>query len=174
MKTAVIVLLALVAIVGAQRVNVVQQNVTWYPWTVDITELNFTAVNLTHHNSTTGYNDTTVHVVDHNPNEVHVVDRNPLEVHVVDNNPTEVHVVDHNPSEVHVVDHNPSEVHVVDHNPSEVHVVDNNPAGVIVDQAFYRPNNPPRYEQISTGPTFVNFGNRPGKQYDSPYLRGGK
>ncbi|XP_068620188.1 uncharacterized protein [Battus philenor] len=164
MKTAVIVLLALVAIVGAQRVNVVQQNVTWYPWTVDITELNFTAVNLTHHNSTTGYNDTTVHVVDHNPNEVHVVDRNPLEVHVVDNNPTEVHVVDHNPSEVHVVDHNPS----------EVHVVDNNPAGVIVDQAFYRPNNPPRYEQISTGPTFVNFGNRPGKQYDSPYLRGGK
>ncbi|XP_068620195.1 uncharacterized protein [Battus philenor] len=154
MKTAVIVLLALVAIVGAQRVNVVQQNVTWYPWTVDITELNFTAVNLTHHNSTTGYNDTTVHVVDHNPNEVHVVDRNPLEVHVVDNNPTEVHVVDHNPS--------------------EVHVVDNNPAGVIVDQAFYRPNNPPRYEQISTGPTFVNFGNRPGKQYDSPYLRGGK
>ncbi|XP_068620191.1 uncharacterized protein [Battus philenor] len=163
MKTAVIVLLALVAIVGAQRVNVVQQNVTWYPWTVDITELNFTAVNLTHHNSTTGYNDTTVHVVDHNPNEVHVVDRNPLEVHVVDNNPTEVHVVDHNPSEVHVVDNNPA-------GEDEL----NNPDGFIVDQAFYRPNNPPRYEQISTGPTFVNFGNRPGKQYDSPYLRGGK
>ncbi|XP_068620193.1 uncharacterized protein [Battus philenor] len=163
MKTAVIVLLALVAIVGAQRVNVVQQNVTWYPWTVDITELNFTAVNLTHHNSTTGYNDTTVHVVDHNPNEVHVVDHNPLEVHVVDNNPTEVHVVDHNPSEVHVVDNNPA-------GEDEL----NNPDGFIVDQAFYRPNNPPRYEQISTGPTFVNFGNRPGKQYDSPYLRGGK
>ncbi|XP_068620197.1 uncharacterized protein [Battus philenor] len=153
MKTAVIVLLALVAIVGAQRVNVVQQNVTWYPWTVDITELNFTAVNLTHHNSTTGYNDTTVHVVDHNPNEVHVVDRNPLEVHVVD--------------------HNPSEVHVVDNNPAGEDEL-NNPDGFIVDQAFYRPNNPPRYEQISTGPTFVNFGNRPGKQYDSPYLRGGK
>ncbi|XP_013137591.1 PREDICTED: uncharacterized protein LOC106102606 isoform X2 [Papilio polytes] len=126
MKTAVIVLLALVAFAAAQ-----------------------------------------VHVVDHNPSEVHVVDRNPYEVHVVDRNPSEVHVVDHNPSEVHVVDHDPTQVNFVDHNPS-----------VVVDQGFYRPSNPPNggYEQISTGPAYVDFGNRPyaGKHYDNPNLRGGK
>ncbi|XP_014358880.2 uncharacterized protein LOC106711157 isoform X1 [Papilio machaon] len=134
MKTALIVLLALVAIAAAQ-----------------------------------------VHVVDHNPSEVHVVDRNPYEVHVVDRNPSEVHVVDNNPSEVHVVDHDPSQVHFVDHNPSDGL---NNPDGFVVDQGFYRPSNPPNggYEQISNGPAYVDFGNRPsaGKHYDNPNLRGGK
>nr|BAM19036.1 unknown secreted protein [Papilio polytes] len=54
----------------------------------------------------------------------------------------------------------------------------NNPDGFVVDQGFYRPSNPPNggYEQISTGPAYVDFGNRPyaGKHYDNPNLRGGK
>ncbi|XP_013137594.1 PREDICTED: uncharacterized protein LOC106102606 isoform X5 [Papilio polytes] len=98
------------------------------------------------------------------------------QVHVVDHNPSEVHVVDRNPYEVHVVDHNPSEVHVVDHDPTQDGL--NNPDGFVVDQGFYRPSNPPNggYEQISTGPAYVDFGNRPyaGKHYDNPNLRGGK
>ncbi|CAH2042196.1 unnamed protein product, partial [Iphiclides podalirius] len=56
----------------------------------------------------------------------------------------------------------------------------NNPEGFVIDQAFYRPSNPPNggYEPIDREPAYVDFGNQnrpyPGKQYNSPDLRGGK
>ncbi|CAG5048748.1 unnamed protein product [Parnassius apollo] len=124
---------------------------------------------------------------------VHVVDRNPAEVQVVDSNPSAVNVVDHNPSAGQGQPINNPDGFVIDQafyqpsNPSNGGYGQygqgqplNNPDGFVIDQAFYRPSNPSNggYEQISTGPEFVNFGNNqnrpyPGKQYDSPLLRGG-
>ncbi|XP_050352272.1 uncharacterized protein LOC126774768 isoform X2 [Nymphalis io] len=167
MKSVMIVLLAFVALAASQGVHVVDNNPSH------------------------------VHVVDNNPSHVHVVDNNPSHVHVVDNNPSHVHVVDNNPSHVHVVDNNPSHVHVVDNNPSHVHVVDNNPSHVQVveeadnqnsfnqgnfapDPGFAIQHNPNNgYEQISTGPAFVDQGTFQNRPYpyihnSDPALRSGK